>query len=72
MPVAAYASTQEPENILLAIHGRKLGRWWALVIGIALLGSGIFKTIAAIDTSPGTTARLIVFNGYLSNDTISV
>ena len=38
--------------------GGMIGRWWLLLIGVALFGAGIFKTNAITDTTPSTANSL--------------
>lgn len=38
--------------------GGMLGRWWLLLIGVALFGAGIFKTNAITDTTTSTANSL--------------
>jgi len=45
--------------------GGKIGRWWLLLIGVALFGAGIFKTNAITDTTVSTANTLHTLCGVL-------
>jgi len=43
--------------------GGKIGRWWLLLIGVALFGAGMFATKAITDEPQGTANTLHTFSG---------
>jgi hypothetical protein len=45
--------------------GGKIGKWWLLIIGIALFGAGIFTTQPITDVVRGTTDRLHALCGVM-------
>jgi hypothetical protein len=45
--------------------GGMIGRWWLLLIGVALFGAGIFKTNAITDTTPSTANDLHTLCGAI-------
>lgn len=45
--------------------GGKIGRWWLVLLGIALFGAGIFKTNAITDPTPSTANSLHTLCGAL-------
>lgn len=45
--------------------GGKIGRWWLLLIAVALFGAGAFKTNAITDTTPGVANSLHTLCGAI-------
>lgn len=42
----------------LQTTGGRIGRWWLVLIGICMMGAGIFKTKAILDTTNTTASNL--------------